>query len=345
MVVEGPKKRKPLRPDSHQHSPPGNDDVTAFTDESSDEELETFYREGSVYHSQETDDNERISEEERSATPVARETMPRRRKPSLPPSPASIHTDRRISVDRETGAANNDNLYIALAVIIGLLIVVVASLPWLNTFFRLFSSSNVSYARKKASCDHFQTLEERFPTLDETLWDTLYASVRRATADAAVREPGTVLFLHYGRTSILEGFMSSVTNITAGCFGGTEPITLDGKYFKRSDIQTDYGVFLAEQRHSLLQHGVLVVRNIEDVPARAAQAFHTICDTQEPLVERLVIYLTLDMVKAANVYEPSKQSATAEAESLLHSLWKDSLEPAVLQPLITRLTESVYRIV
>uniref|UniRef100_A0A182P140 Uncharacterized protein n=1 Tax=Anopheles epiroticus TaxID=199890 RepID=A0A182P140_9DIPT len=148
-----------------------------------------------------------------------------------------------------------------------------------------------------------------------------------------------------GDSAADDGPVNRVTNITAGCFGGMEPILLTGNHFKRSDIQQDYGVFLVQQKEALRQRGVMVVRNLEDVPGSAAQAFHTICDTEEPLVDSAIIYLALDMFKLAGVTEPSDESAAKEAERALNMLWKNSLRPQILLPLITRLTETVHWIV
>ncbi|XP_040158016.1 uncharacterized protein LOC120897243 isoform X2 [Anopheles arabiensis] len=198
---------------------------------------------------------------------------------------------------------------------------------------------------KPVEGEPFYKLGTTYPTVDQNLWQMLNVSVRRAITTVDNPEPGTILFLHYGPTGILDGLIDSVIAVTTSHFGNTDAIRLPGAHFKRSDIQQDFGVFVAQQKEALRQRSVMLVRNLEDVPARSARAFHTICDTQEPLVGRAVIYLTLDMAKAAGMHEPSNVSATEEAERLLQKLWGDSLEPAVLGPLITRLTENVFRIV
>uniref|UniRef100_A0ABM2ATD1 SEA domain-containing protein n=1 Tax=Anopheles coluzzii TaxID=1518534 RepID=A0ABM2ATD1_ANOCL len=198
---------------------------------------------------------------------------------------------------------------------------------------------------KPVEGEPFYKLGTAYPTVDQNLWQMLSVSVRRAITTVDNPEPGTILFLHYGPTDILDGLIDSVIAVTTSHFGNTDAIRLPGAHFKRSDIQQDFGVFVAQQKEALRQRSVMLVRNLEDVPARSARAFHTICDTQEPLVGKAVIYLTLDMAKAAGMHEPSNVSATAEAERLLQKLWGDSLEPAVLGPLITRLTDNVFRIV
>ncbi|XP_061504238.1 uncharacterized protein LOC133391823 isoform X4 [Anopheles gambiae] len=198
---------------------------------------------------------------------------------------------------------------------------------------------------KPVEGEPFYKLGTTYPTVDQNLWQMLSVSVRRAITTVDNPEPGTILFLHYGPTGILDGLIDSVIAVTTSHFGNTDAIRLPGAHFKRSDIQQDFSVFVAQQKEALRQRSVMLVRNLEDVPARSARAFHTICDTQEPLVGRAVIYLTLDMAKAAGMHEPSNVSATEEAERLLQKLWGDSLEPAVLGPLITRLTDNVFRIV
>uniref|UniRef100_A0A4Y0BDP7 Uncharacterized protein n=1 Tax=Anopheles funestus TaxID=62324 RepID=A0A4Y0BDP7_ANOFN len=293
-------------------------------------------------------------EEDKSATPVGasiqhssdsyRRTpskeIPTVRRSSLPPK-ADWYQAESLKLSSETSSGNG---FVSVMIIVACVFLAIAIVV---RYAQSDISGNVTNVHTSfATCDAFFKLEERYKTVDENLWDMLVVNVRRATAVDENRQPGTILFLHYGPTVILDGFINSVSNITARCFGATEPITLDAKYFKQPDFHEDYGVILSQQKEALLQRGVMVVRNFQDVPAWAAQAFHTICDTEEPLVNRAVIYITLDMLRAADVSKPpSEQSATEEAEKLLHQLWKNSLGPAVLDPLITRLTENVYRIV
>ncbi|XP_053663760.1 uncharacterized protein LOC128712921 [Anopheles marshallii] len=372
LNVLAPKKRETLQ-SFRQRALIKDDDVIAGLAECPYEQQDTnFSRESSVSRSQSTceqgdliDADDSISDdldltddmEERSDTPVpdtgmhnaSNESsgtplnpMPPSRRSSVPPIDGlSQHESARKPYDRTN---SNGNGLCTIGLIAAIVIVVIASI---SRQCQPYSSGNVTPIKQPSStCEAIFKLEERYTTIDENLWDLLNVVVHRATTHDKKPQPGTILFLHYGPTVILDGFIHSVSNITASCFGGSEPITLVGKYFKQPDFQEDYGVIVSQQKEALLKHGVMVVRNFEDVPALAAQAFHTICDTEEPLVHRAVIYLTLDMLKASNVSKPpSEQSATAEAEKLLRELWKDSMGPAFLEPLITRLTENVYRIV
>uniref|UniRef100_A0A182WHY4 Uncharacterized protein n=1 Tax=Anopheles minimus TaxID=112268 RepID=A0A182WHY4_9DIPT len=367
LNVLGPTKRKTLQ-SVRQISLEEDDDIIAshLAQCLHEQQQSSFSREGSASLSQceqeyliDSDDslsdaftddmepNRTSDEEDRSITPVAASIHNRsddsRRSPFTQKPEADSSEPESLRYGKGSGSKyNNGNGYCGFAIIAAIVLCCFAhfALKLVNG-----GSWNVTKAKTFTTCEDLFKLEERYTTVDEKLWDILNVSVRRATANDETREPGTVLFLHYGPTVIMDNLINSVSNITASCFGALDPITLDGKYFKRSDLQEDYGMFLTQQKEALLQRGVMVVRNIEDVPASVAQAFHTICDTEEPLVDRAIIYLTLDMFKAAAVTRPSReQSASEEAEKMLHKLWKDSLGPAVLAPLITRLTENVYRI-
>ncbi|KFB52903.1 hypothetical protein ZHAS_00021182 [Anopheles sinensis] len=194
-------------------------------------------------------------------------------------------------------------------------------------------------------CTEFYTLEESYTNIDDNLWDALEVSFRRANAHKR-REPGTFLFLHHGSIEMVDRFIENISNITAYCFGGTEPIVLEQKYFQRADIQRDFGEFISQQKAALQKQGIMVVRNLEGIPPKAARAFHSICDPEEPLVDRAVIYFTMDTSKVGGkVTRGGVRSATEEAEMLLYHMWKDVLNPEVLDPLVIRLTEGVYRIV
>ncbi|XP_052895729.1 uncharacterized protein LOC128302919 [Anopheles moucheti] len=368
LNISRPKKREALQ-SIRQRALKKDDDIIASQAECPHEQQGTnFSRESSISRSQATceqeeliDSNNSISNdldltddmEERSDTPVPEtsmhnassesrgtplNTMPTSGRSWVPPNDALYQLESSKPYDR---ANSNGNRICSIGLIAAFVIAFVA---YTARQFLPDSSGNVTVIKQPPS-EAFFKLQERYTTIDESLWNVLNVTVHRATAHDNP-EPGTVLFLHYGPTVILDGLINSVSNITASCFGRTEPITLDGKYFKQPDFQVDYGVILTQQKEALRKHGVMVVRNFEDVPALAANAFHTICDTEEPLVDRAVIYLTVDMLKASDVSKPpSKQSATAEAEELLRELWKDSMGPAFLGPLITRLTENVYRIV
>uniref|UniRef100_A0A182FCK0 Uncharacterized protein n=2 Tax=Anopheles albimanus TaxID=7167 RepID=A0A182FCK0_ANOAL len=229
----------------------------------------------------------------------------------------------------------------SLVIVVAVLLIIVAGL-----FSGGAAKKKAAETRTGPSCIHFDILESSYHTIDSTLWDSLDCSVRQATLTTARPKPGTFLFMHDGAPAVVSRFLENVTKITSDCFGGTAPIVLGSERFKQPDIASDFGVFVAEYAQALRERSVMVVRNLEDIPPKAAQAFHSICDPEEPLVSRALIYLTMDISTAPKaLMESSGSSETAKAEKLLKQMWQDSLRPEVLDPLITRLTENVYRIV
>ncbi|XP_049541431.1 uncharacterized protein LOC125954840 [Anopheles darlingi] len=231
----------------------------------------------------------------------------------------------------------NGNTFMSLVIVVAVLLIIVAG---------LFSGGSAKKKAAEPSCIHFDILESSYHSIDSTLWDSLDCSVRQATHTTARPKPGTFLFMHNGAPAVVSRFLENVTKITSDCFGGTAPIVLGSERFKQPDIASDFGVFVAEYAQALRERSVMVVRNLEDIPPKAAQAFHSICDPEEPLVSRALIYLTMDISTAPKaLMESTGSSETAKAEKLLKQMWQDSLRPEVLDPLITRLTENVYRIV
>uniref|UniRef100_A0A182N833 Uncharacterized protein n=1 Tax=Anopheles dirus TaxID=7168 RepID=A0A182N833_9DIPT len=293
-----------------------------------------------------TDDEEPVMNQERAYTPYDGETgnymnglgrAPSQETPSAKTVPQSFSRESFQFEQRAAEETDNGNCFISMGILLAIGLVGFAAV--------LSSLGKGSIPPvNPLKCGNFYRLEANYKGVDEKLWSLLNVNVRRAIANDN-REPGTILFLHHGSSVAVDKFIDSVVNITADCFGGTEPIVLNGKHIKQTDFRDDYGVFLSQNQAALQQRGVLVVRNFEHFPAQVAQAFHTICDTQEPLVDRAVIYLTMDVSKASGMLGPGDRSATAEAEYFLREIWKDSLRPEVLDPLITRLTDSVYRIV
>uniref|UniRef100_A0AAG5DEW7 Uncharacterized protein n=1 Tax=Anopheles atroparvus TaxID=41427 RepID=A0AAG5DEW7_ANOAO len=232
----------------------------------------------------------------------------------------------------------NGNKYLPCTFVVALVLFVIL---YYKYYLKPPATVPATAPAQSVKCEEFYSLEKSYKNIDDSMWDSLLVTFARANR----REPGTFLFLHNGSTRMVDRFIEQVTKITADCFGGTQPIVLGSNYFKRAEIEQDFGEILSQQTDALRKQAIMVVRNLEDVPPNAAQAFHSICDPEEPLVGKAVIYFTMDTSKITGTVVHSGQSATADAEKLLIHMWKHVLKPEVLDPLITRLTEQVYRIV
>lgn len=173
------------------------------------------------------------------------------------------------------------------------------------------------------------------------LWTTLNVSVNRAVYRKP-GEPSTFIFL-YDSSSVQRALVEDVIEITSRCFAGTRPIRLTNADFETPEIAADYGAFLQQYKRPLEERGIMVVQNLDQVPAEAARALFTICDSYGPLVERAVIFFTIDITQRKQVSE-SDQSPTEIAENLLRDQWRNGLKGDTLVPLLVRLTENVFKI-
>lgn len=193
---------------------------------------------------------------------------------------------------------------------------------------------------KRPSCEHFLELQSKYPNTDDMLWPTLIVSVDRAINDNP-GEPGTFIFL-YNSSSVGQSLLDDVTRIAIECFGsGGAIIWPTSNDFATAEIAQDYGTALDLYRKKLETQKVLVVQELDRVPPTAAKIFFTICDSFEPLVHRAIIFFTIDV---SGQPRQANQSATAVAEGILKGLWRGELHPNVLDPLLVRLTENVFRI-
>lgn len=196
---------------------------------------------------------------------------------------------------------------------------------------------------KLQHCDQFVTqLRPKYPTIDPMLWATLNVSVNRALYRKP-GEPSTFIFL-YDSSSVQKNLVEDVIAISSRCFDA-RPIRLTNADFETPEIAADYGAFLQQYKRPLEQQGVMVVQNLDRVPAKAARALFTICDSHGPLVERAVIFFTIDISQRRDVMDgAADQSPTEIAENLLRDQWRNGLNGDTLVPLLVRLTENVFKI-
>lgn len=245
-------------------------------------------------------------------------TTPRKESPKVKPECAA-------------GPLQNSNS--SLLVLSGVILFVIAAVA--TPMLMPSKSSPVQH------CNQFVTvLRPKYPTIDPIMWTTLNVSVNRALYRKP-SEPSTFVFL-YDSTTVQKSLIEDVIDITSRCFDGTQPIRLTSADFETPEIAADYGAFLQQYKQPLEERGIMVVQNLDQVPAKAARALFTICDSYGPLVERAVIFFTIDISRRTQDLD---QSPTALAEKLLQDQWRSGLRGDTLDPLLVRLTENVFKII
>ncbi|XP_053685096.1 uncharacterized protein LOC128734778 [Sabethes cyaneus] len=208
---------------------------------------------------------------------------------------------------------------------------------WIGFFNLKWGTTSVTKTPEVRQCAGLLDLNSKYPNVDQLSWSLLNVSVNRAI----YREPGepaTFIFLHnssFAETSLLEDLIS----VTSECFGeGHNPIKLESQYFRQPDIVADKNLFFAEYLNKLEAQGILVVQDLDKIPANVAQVFFTICDSVEPLVNKAIIFFTINLSQHT---VDAKYSPTGIAESILKEQWENDLNANDLYPLMNRLLENV----
>lgn len=241
------------------------------------------------------------------------------------------------TIVKESQSESSDSQWI-LAVACAVIIVLLAFVAYRSSNRSSASPSQIAIQH----CDKFFTLRPKYPTVDPIIWNTLNVSVNRAVFRNP-GEPATFIFL-YNSDAKQNSLLEEIIDITSTCFGGRQPIRLQSSSFETAEIAKDYHAFINAYQAQLEARGILVVRDLDRVPPSAAQAFFTICDSYEPLVNKAVIFFTMDISKRLVLATDDDQTPTAIAEQVLKSLWRKELSDYMLNPLVVRLTENVFKI-
>lgn len=133
--------------------------------------------------------------------------------------------------------------------------------------------------------------------------------------------------------SFVEDVLASSGDCTAS--GKSTPIVLRRENFT-SAMEEDPGRFLTTFGDQLRKEAVMLVNDVHLLPAKVAQAFHSICDRYTPWAQPATIFFTI------RVSETVTESTNLDelASDLLKSRW-GSLPRNILDPLITRITDQV----
>lgn len=96
----------------------------------------------------------------------------------------------------------------------------------------------------------------------------------------------------------------------------------------------DYGVAIDKYKSLISEGHVLLIAKLNDIPPPAARALHAICDAHNPIVNKVVIFLILEV-------STLEGKPILIAENTLLNMWKRKIKDPELFPLITRITDQV----
>lgn len=215
------------------------------------------------------------------------------------------------------------------------IIVIVVILVGVSSSYVLFANKNAAF--KKVECPQFKELTKEFHNQDEFLWRSLKKGIENVL-NLKPTQP-SIFFLAYNDKKTSNILVSKILNATANCMQSQNPIQLDGGTFATEAMIKDYGEVIATYRKPLESEGILYVADVNKTPAKAAQAFHPICDTITPLVERSVIFFTM-YVDQYDRHMPNPKILEM-VQNQLENNWR-AIDHNKLDPLIGRVTDQVF---
>lgn len=241
-----------------------------------------------------------------------------------------------MSVHPHTGAARRKPIkfdwqwfFITLAVIIFLMLCAYSAgtLTWWS-----FAMSG-SFSSKPVECTEFTELRKEYPHQS----DKLFAFIKSGVQSTAYKKkkPSIFMLVHESGVNI-KPLLHKLVKATQKCLGteAHSPLHISPATLKKAEFLEDYGRVIGEYKSALTTSAIMVIENFDEVPPSVAQAFHVICDGENPYVARSVIYLTISVKEIG-----PKDNAYKVAEKHLTELWTSSLKSNVLGPLLYRVTD------
>lgn len=215
-----------------------------------------------------------------------------------------------------------------------IMVVIIGALVGALAFFLL---PGKSLPAERVECPQFKELSEHYKNQDISLWKSLKKNIENVVNQTPA-QPGVFLLVHHD-ADMSERVMANILNATAYCMKSHDPIKLNGGSFATDKMLQDYGEIIAAYRQRLEREGIMYVSDVQKIPSKAAQAFHTICDTVTPLVERSVIFFTMYVDQYRGNMSPQEVHHLVETQ--LENNWID-INHDTLNALIGRITDQVF---
>lgn len=136
-------------------------------------------------------------------------------------------------------------------------------------------------------------LQKEFPTQSIDLWASLESGVNNTIRR---NRPSTFILLYQEKSKdIIENLLKSISEYVTCFLTSCEqvPVILTDKNLNSKEVLKDYGIIIDEYREPLEKSGIMIVKNLENVPGVSAQAFHSFCDEFNPAVAKSVIIFTM----------------------------------------------------
>lgn len=207
-----------------------------------------------------------------------------------------------------------------------------------------FPVNDINLSSKDLKLDKsLDSISERFPSQDDNVWYTFGAGIKSITVDKP-NKPSVFLMLYESNSKTPACLANEVSKLAISYIMGQNinPIIVDGVELKEDKaLNEDSGELIVRYNETVKNKGSMIVTNLHEVPAHIAKSFHFFCDSYSPLIERAAFFFTL-RTEGETLQTKKLQHV---AERTMRNLWSDSLKDHLLEPLITRLSGYVIRVV
>lgn len=217
-----------------------------------------------------------------------------------------------------------------------LVLILVASLIGILIYNYWSTPNPTPNAIHKELYQTFREIEKHFDKQDADFWRSIRVNIEEITA---LKKPSTIIFLYENNAkSTIKAILNEVANAAlcdlTEC--QNEPVLIQGSSLNSSNFIDNYGILISTFREPLTKNGVLIVENLEQVPGKAAQAFHNFCDDYDPVVDKALILFTLKVEKL-----PINEHPPSYLRRLLSKVWSDIKMEDKFNPLFSRISGTI----
>ncbi|KAG4076628.1 hypothetical protein HA402_001915 [Bradysia odoriphaga] len=186
-------------------------------------------------------------------------------------------------------------------------------------------------------CSFEQSVRD-FPKQDKMLWTSLEHGVESVLNDIPTKP--SIFLLAYEDIPTANKITRSIVERVTDCMNSkVNALVLSSDDLAHNEMKADYGVVITKYTNQLKKSGVMLVHDLNKVPSKVVPAFHSFCDSVNPLVDRSIIFLTMQLTD--NSHSRSYANTLHLVENYLRSNWSD-VENYILDPLIVRVTDQVF---
>ncbi|XP_063700586.1 uncharacterized protein LOC134830903 [Culicoides brevitarsis] len=230
------------------------------------------------------------------------------------------------------------NYYVMLSIVC----LIVCLLVYFIDFKGYFPQGNIFQIPKSSesrkNCSNFLESSQRYPMYNARFWKELQSGIEHVQNDEPP-EPAVFLFV-YSDQHVAHKILSHIVSTTLLCLdskGGA--IDVPSSELQSQEVIDDYGKLIEKYKPKLEIQRIMIVKDIQEIPAPVSRAFHFFCDTTSPIVKKSVYFFTMQM---SEMEIPSNKNALYETvENRLRELWKSGVDKDKIQPLIARVTDNV----